>query len=443
MSGRDIAVLGGGMAGFGAAHRLSQEGLRPALYEARDTVGGHTSTHFYDDGFVFDEGPHISFTSDARIQDLFARSIGGRFERLKAYVNNYWKGHWIKHPAQVNLHGLPTDLVVKCISEFAAVQDKPPPPVNHYEDWLRATFGDTFAETFPLEYTKKFHTTEAANLTTDWLGPRLYRPKLEEVLLGALKPEPLDVHYVDHFRYPAEGGFVSYLNLFQPMADLHCGHRVTEIRPREKTLTFANGKTARFDGVVSSIPLPRLIPMIAGAPDDVKAAAAKLACSQVVLVNVGLKRELETRAQWTYFYDQDICFARLSFPTLFSPRLAPAGCGSIQAEVYFSEKYKPLAGKPTDWIEPTIEGLLQCGLVRDRSEVIHTSTIFAPFANVIFDYDRAASLALVHGYLNDIGVAYCGRYGDWGYIWTDQAFISGERAASMTLDRLSTAARRQ
>jgi hypothetical protein len=82
-------------------------------------------------------------------------------------------------------------------------------------------------------------------------------------------------------------------------------------------------------------------------------------------------------------------------------------------------------------------------LVRDRSEVIHTSTIFAPFANVIFDYDRAASLALVHGYLNDIGVAYCGRYGDWGYIWTDQAFISGERAASMTLDRLSTAARRQ
>ncbi len=441
MSGRDIAVLGGGMAGFGAVHRLSQEGLRPILYEARDTVGGHTSTHFYDDGFIFDEGPHISFTADARIQDLFARSIGGRFERLKAYVNNYWQGHWIKHPAQVNLHGLPTDLVVKCITEFAAAQDKPIPAIDNYEDWLRATFGETFAETFPLEYTKKFHTTEARNLTTDWLGPRLYRPKLEEVLLGALKPEPLDVHYVDHFRYPTEGGFASYLNLFKPMADIQCGHRVTEIRPREKTVAFTNGKTVRCDGIVSSIALPRLIPMIAGAPDDVKQAAARLACSQVVLVNIGLNRELDTKAQWTYFYDQSICFARLSFPTLFSPRLAPPGCGSIQAEVYFSEKWKPLAGKPEDWIEPTIRGLLQCGLVRDRSEITHTSTIFAPFANVIFDHDRPAALELVHGYLNDIGIAYCGRYGDWGYIWTDQAFISGERAASVTLDRLSAASR--
>ena len=56
-----------------------------------------------------------------------------------------------------------------------------------------------------MEYTKKYHTTEAKNLTTDWLGPRLYRPTLDQVLLGALKPEPLDVHYVDRFRYPTRG----------------------------------------------------------------------------------------------------------------------------------------------------------------------------------------------------------------------------------------------
>ncbi len=336
MTGKDIAILGGGMAGFGAAHRLNQEGVRPILYEARERIGGHTSTHFYGDGFVFDEGPHISFTSDPRIQDLFARSIDGRFERLKAYVNNYWKGHWIKHPAQVNLHGLPTELVVKCIAEFAAASDNAHPIINHYEDWLRAAFGDTFAATFPLEYTKKFHTTEAANLTTDWLGPRLYRPKLEEVLLGALAPEPLDVHYVDSFRYPTEGGFVSYLNLFEPMAEVRCEHRVSEISVLERRLTFANGASAGFDALVSSIPLPRLIPMIKEAPPDIQLAASKLACSQVVLVNIGLNRELDTRAQWTYFYDSDICFARLSFPSLFSPRLAPPGCGSIQAEIYFS-----------------------------------------------------------------------------------------------------------
>lgn len=432
-------VLGAGMAGFGAVIRLSEEGIRPTLYEARPTIGGHTSTHFYDDGFVFDEGPHISFTSNERIQDLFAKSIGGEFQRLKAYVNNYWKGHWIKHPAQVNLHGLPEKVIVNCIRDFVEAGKIENRTINHYEDWLRAAFGDTFAATFPIEYTKKYHTTEAKNLTTDWLGPRLYRPKLEEMLVGALKPEPLDVHYVDNFRYPTKGGFVSYLKPLVDLADIQCGHQVTGIDVKARTLAFSNGETASYRNLISSIPLPCLVPMIKSAPDDVREAAARLSCSQVVLVNIGLNREVDTRAQWTYFYDQDICFARLSFPCGFSPHLAPEGCGSIQAEVYFSEKWKPLTNRPEDWIEPTIDGLIQCGLVKDRSEVIHKSTIFAPFANVIFDHDRSRALETVHGYLDDVGIGYCGRYGDWGYIWTDQAFISGEQAASRALDRTAKA----
>jgi len=52
---------------------------------------------------------------------------------------------------------------------------------------------------------------------------------------------------------------------------------------------------------------------------------------------------------------------------------------------------------------------------------------------VIFDLERADALKTVHGYLDDIGVAYCGRYGDWAYIWTDESFMSGERAAESVL----------
>ena len=38
-------------------------------------------------------------------------------------------------------------------------------------------------------------------------------------------------------------------------------------------------------------------------------------------------------------------------------------------------------------------------------------------------------------WLDEVGIAYCGRYGDWKYIWTDQSFISGENAAQRVLDR--------
>jgi len=52
---------------------------------------------------------------------------------------------------------------------------------------------------------------------------------------------------------------------------------------------------------------------------------------------------------------------------------------------------------------------------------------------VIVDLDRAAALETVHGFLDDVGVYYCGRYGNWDHAWTDEAFISGEQAARKVL----------
>ncbi len=434
----NIAIIGAGFAGFGAAHALSGESADVTIYEKRPVHGGHTSTHAYDDGFLFDEGPHISFTMDERLQELFADSIGGTYEKLRASVDNYWKGHWITHPAQTNLNGLPTDLIVDCIDDFVAASREPvdETKITDYEQWLLAAFGETFAKTFPGQYTRKYHTTEAKNLTTDWLGPRLYRPSLREMLTGALNPMPPKVHYVDHFRYPTHGGFVSYLNGFRARSNVAINSEIIGIDPKAKTLRMSDGRVVGYDAVISSAPLPKLIPLIDGAPDDVKLAASKLACTEVVLVNVGVTKPHVRDAHWTYFYDDEIAFTRLSYPSNFSPNVAPKGCSALQAEVYFSPKYKPRTQAPETYIEPVIAGLLESGLIDGRDQVIHTSTIVAPFANIIFDHDRPAAVKLIHEYLDEIGVGYCGRFGDWGYIWTDQAFTSGEHAARKALDRL-------
>ena len=47
------------------------------MFEKRPYYGGHTASHLFPEGFVFDEGPHISFTKEQRLQDLFAESVGG------------------------------------------------------------------------------------------------------------------------------------------------------------------------------------------------------------------------------------------------------------------------------------------------------------------------------------------------------------------------------
>ena len=75
-------------------------------------------------------------------------------------------------------------------------------------------------------------------------------------------------------------------------------------------------------------------------------------------------------------------------------------------------------------------------MIREEDEILFKGAKLVPYANVIFDHDRADALATVHGYLDDVEIAYAGRYGDWGYHWTDESFGSGEKAAEGTLDRL-------
>ena len=429
-----ITILGTGMAGFGAAHVASKAGVRPIMYDKHDYIGGHTATHSFAGGWTFDEGPHVSFTNDARIKDLLAANIEGRFEEFPSKINNYWKGHWIKHPAQINLHGLPADLVTKILLEFVEVSQRTEqPPIRNYEDWLRMSFGNTFAEIFPMQYTIKYHTTDAANLNTDWIGPRLYRPKLEEVFRGALQANTDHLHYNSGFRYPSHGGFVSYLEPFRTISDIRLGHQVVNIDPKHRVISFKNGAKAEYDHVVSSIPLPDLIPMIAGVPRDVVEAAEKLACTEAVIVSLGIDRPDLVDAHWSYFYDQDVCFSRLSTPHLQSPNNVPPGCGSLQAEWYFSKKYRPLDRRPEDCIEPVINDLKRCGVLRESDRILFRHAMHIPYANIIFDLDTAAATATVHGYLDDVGIGYCGRYGDWAYSWTDQSFISGENAMQKVL----------
>jgi protoporphyrinogen oxidase len=407
------------------------------LFDKNDYPGGHTASHRHG-GFVFDEGPHVSFTRDQGLRAIFEEAVGGRYEKVDAKVDNYWRGHWIRHPAITNLHGLPDPLVVDIIKDFAEREAQAPPVIGSYEDWLVASYGRTFARTFPMQYARKYHTTDAANMSTEWVGPRLYQAKLEEVLRGALTASTPNIHYVQDFRYPTEGGFASFLTGLWGESRMVLGRRVVRVDPRGRVLHFADGASAGFDHLISSAPLPELVGMTDGAPGEVREAAAALACTSVVLVNLGVARPDVSGSSWTYFYDDEFPFSRVSFTRNFSPRAVPEGMSGIQAEVYFSSKYRPFAGTPEAQIEPVVDGLRRAGLLRPDDRIVLRHAMLVPWANIIFDLDRPAALRTVHGWLDEVGISYCGRFGEWGYLWTDESFASGARAAEQVLDRAGT-----
>ena len=431
-----VVVLGSGFAAYGAAHGLEQAGVGHVVFDAPDTFGGHTQTHLLPGGWIFDEGPHVSFTKDERLQALFADNVDGQYESVPILLNNYWHGHWIVHPAQLNLHGLPTDLVVDVLRDYLAAPTVPDAEIRDYETWCRVAYGDTFAETFPLTYGRKYHTTTMDQLTTDWLGPRMYRPSFEEMLRGALEVAPqTEQHYVTHFRYPTYGGYANYLRKWADRADLRLGHRLVGLDPVARIARFANGHQEPYRALVSSVPLPDLVPCIDGAPAAVVAAAKRLAFTSVILVNLGLDRRDDLgNAHITYVYDADVIFSRLSFPHLLSPEAAPPGQGAIQVEVYVSDKYQPLDRPLEAIVEQVIADLRRIGVIRDADTIVLREAVVARYGNVIYDRDRAEAVATIHAYLDELGIAYIGRYGEWNHLWTDQAFLSGEAAAGRLVD---------
>jgi len=431
---KQISVLGTGMAGLGAGYALEQAGVPFVCYDKNSYLGGHTRSFRYGSGFVFDEGGHISFTKHNHVRDVLAANVVGHYEERSLRIDNYWHGRRILHPVQCNLRGLPADLVIKVIEDFVSVQGKQTQAGQSYAHWLHDTYGKTFAETFPIVYGRKYHTTTMDRLTTDWIGPRMYRPSLEEILRGALGENVAGAHYVDTFRYPSTGGFLSYLEPFAKRFEIRLNHRLVGLDPTRKVLRFEDGKHVPYEQVISSVPLPDLIPLIDGVPTDVLVAAGKLAFTQAVLINLGVNRSDLSDSAITYFYDEDVIFSRINLPHMFSPNNAPQGCGTIQAEVYFSDKYRPFGGNPSDLIEPVIADLRRCGFIRHNDSIILKEAAINRYANVIFDADRARAVTAIHGFLHDVGIHYCGRYGNWDHAWTDEAFLSGEKAAQRALD---------
>ena len=72
-------------------------------------------------------------------------------------------------------------------------------------------------------------------------------------------------------------------------------------------------------------------------------------------------------------------------------------------------------------------------LIHPDDRILVTEATFTRFANVIWDRDRAPAVATIHGYLDEVGILPCGRYGEWNHLWTDESFLSGERAADRAL----------
>ena len=445
-------ILGAGLAGLSASYHLGHD--KCLILEKNAYPFGHLNVEFRG-GFTWDQGPHVSFTKHNYVKRLFADGVDGELDEYEVQTANYYRGHWIDHPAQSSLYQVPEPLRTQCLDSFLDSRNRiaGAAPAN-YQEWLDLAFGPVFAREFSAAYTRKYWTRDPVELTTDWVGGRVFLPKVEDVMAGSKGPLGRQTHYVTQVRYPRRGGYQSFARKIAAGSRLKLGEKVVRIDLLGRQVWTDSGASYAYTRLINTLPLPVFVELCMQASPAAIEAARQLNCSQLLLVNVTAPHATRRTENWMYVYDEDKYSTRINCTEKLTAGNGPTGSTGVQVEVYHS-RHKPLRAKPEEVATAVKSELAEMGLI-DGAALANGQakhfTVDAPWANVIFDHQTRPALDQIWSWLEQFGLsreaddlnpltdwdsasgikhdfgqlAFAGRFGQWKYFWTDDCVLRGQ-----------------
>jgi protoporphyrinogen oxidase len=412
----DIVILGAGITGLGAAYELRRQGQASTIFEARETPGGLLD-NFVINGFRFDRSVHLSFATEPEVREVFDRTP---FITHAPEALCWDAGQWLRHPTQNNMNALSSAEKIELIAGLA---EAPQGEVNNYEDWLIQQYGRPIAERWPMPYTEKYWTVPARALGTDWIGQRVRRADVREVLQGAFTTEKPNHFYAKEMRYPEKGGYRAFIEPLIAEADIRCSKRAVRIDPTAQIVEFADGEQVHYGKLISTLPIPAVVEMLPQPPQHIRDLAKTLFATAVDLVSVGFNRSEVSPALWFYIYDRDILAARAYSPSLKSRDNVPDGYSSLQFEIYSSPLH-PQQCSPEELKANTVMALEKMGLAT-ADDIIVLDHRKLDYGNVVYDLGMEERRDQVLAYIRSLGLLSAGRFGEWGYLWSNQSLMSG------------------
>jgi monoamine oxidase len=109
----DVAIIGAGAAGIGAARALEGKGLSVIMLEARDRLGGRAYTQQLSNGIIFDLGCHWLHSADRNKFVPIAEKLGFDIDRGRP--------HWSQQTFNI---GFPQDERIAYLKEMDAFYDR-------------------------------------------------------------------------------------------------------------------------------------------------------------------------------------------------------------------------------------------------------------------------------------------------------------------------------
>jgi protoporphyrinogen oxidase len=426
----DYVILGGGVAGMSAASVL---GDRCVVLERASRPGGLVRSESVG-GYWFDRVLHLLHFQDTDTEELVKPLLA---EELACCPPEAWvetSAGVTRYPFQMNLGALDPSTVFECLSDLAAVRRELPPA--HLEESLLNTFGSTMCDLFMLPYNRKLWQRPLDTLEPD-VAWTVARPAFGDVLRGAVSPGKEFTPYNARGWYPRPGAGASprgmerlSLALADTVRDLRTGHEATAVDPGTRSVVSVRTETGREEvfgyrlGLVSTIPLPDLIGMIAGCPSRLTGLAAGLSWNRVYSVILAVRGPRpEDCGLWRYYADETLCFTRLVFMHSFDPLSAPPDGWGLLAEIPESAELPARDGD--DIYGLAIADLERSGAIPPGSVTEGWRVLVTDPAYVAFTHGTRAAVEELTGFLARMDIHPLGRYGRWEYSSMAQVIRDG------------------
>jgi protoporphyrinogen oxidase len=359
MSEAPVVVLGAGCAGLSAARRLREAGRPVLLVEAEDHVGGLAGGVRLG-GDVYEYGPHIFHTTDARIladvKALMGPDLLPYYRTIEIkFLNNYFK-----FPLSIKdvLFKLPLTTVLHAGVSFvwyfirgALVK----PEVENSETILQRYYGNVLYKIFFKDYIERVWGVSPAQFSPSFARERIPRFNILEFLDkaaaalkrtfsrgAALKTEGY-VEKVEGELWTTKRGFSM---ICERMADdavkkgarLMLSTRVVGLKREGARVvgveveSAGKRETLACSGIVNTLAISEAANLFSPAlGPEAAAAAAALRFRAIVFVGLKVRRPKVLRASFMYFREHS--FNRITDLAHFGFHMDPPGTTLLVAEI--------------------------------------------------------------------------------------------------------------
>ena len=417
---RDVTtlIIGAGPCGLACARELTRLGQDDWLILERSAhAGGLASSVIDRAGFPWDLGGHVVFSHFGEFDALLEEAMGDAIlgHDRSSYVR--FDNRWVPYPFQNNLRHLPRDVIEDCLEGLAAAPGGD--PGMDFRSWMRSVFGDGITSHFMAPYNFKVWATPADRMASHWIAERVsvvdYNRAHRNVQNGhddvAWGPN-------NTFVFPAVGGTGEiYKRVAARMADrIRYEQPVVEIDADAHRARTPDGEEYRFQSLVSTAPLDRLVGSLLTCPDRVRSAAGDLRHNGVYMVGVGYERALTDEKSWMYFPQDHAPFYRATNFAKYSPANVPESDTSRYCAYMTETSYSPEKPVARQGLEDAVEqGLRAAGVVDGRPPVVSVHVEDISYAYPVPTLERDAALDTIQPWLTERNIFSRGRFGSWRY----------------------------